>query len=99
MVAGIALPGTGTQGTGRGHYRRAGLSLVGPYHQRTGYLHGRRDKKDCRGVKYGLNIHLTKRQVTEIGGFAFSRRFCKPLISAFLLTDIAINAESNDLKS
>ena len=43
VVAGIALPGTGTQGAGRGHYRRLGLSLVGPYYQRTGYLHGRRD--------------------------------------------------------
>ena len=58
MVAGIALLGTGTQRAGRGHNRRTRLPLVGTYHQRTGYLHGRRDTKDCRRVKLSLHIDI-----------------------------------------
>ncbi|HBV83002.1 MAG TPA: hypothetical protein DEB74_09450 [Lachnospiraceae bacterium] len=50
-------------------------------------------------MKYGLNIHLIKQQVTEIGGFAFSRRFCKPLFSAYALAKRWGNAESNDLQA
>jgi len=38
--------------------RRTRLPLVGTYHQRTGYLHGRRDTEDCRRVKLGLHIDI-----------------------------------------
>ena len=76
MVAGIALPGTGTQRAGRGHNRRTRLPLVGTHHQRTGNLHGRRDTEDCRRVKLSLHIDMAKMQITEIRGFASSSRFC-----------------------
>lgn len=50
MVAGIALPGTGTQRAGRGGNRRTRLPLVGTNIQRTGNLHGWRDTENCRGI-------------------------------------------------